>query len=190
MAKKKKILIMLTAFVMFLPAAHVIASNYGDSAIKLEGAWIAKVVSIEGQSGIYPYQWSHILSPSASGNSAGIRGSVQVAFPTLPGLDSDIVSPIIGEIVKTGANTAAFNSYWYEMAYGDFGAFINQIVVIGRDWGVSEFVGPGEAETTHHFEYYSPDADNDGDGIPDPGSTPIYTTTITTRDKRIPPPAE
>jgi hypothetical protein len=178
---KKKILIRVAAVAIFLLAAQVNASETGPGAFKLEGAWIARVVSVDGQHGEYPFQWSYVLSPSPSGNSASIHGSIDVGFPD--GLDVDFTTPIIGEIVKTGPHTAAFNSYWYEIKN-------YQIVEIGRAWGESEFVKPGMAEVTHHFEIYLSAADGDGDGLPDPGSEPILEFTATTHDRRIPSPVE
>jgi hypothetical protein len=181
---KKKILIMVAAVAIFLLAAQVTMSNAGSAVFKLEGAWIAKVVSVYGQSGEYPFQWSYVLSPSPSGNSASLHGGIDVGFPDDTEIEIDSTTPIIGEIVKTGSHTAVFNSYWYGInrIYG--------IVEIGRSWGEIEFVEPGRTEVTHHFEIYLPDADGDGDGLPDPGSEPIITFTATTHDRRIPSPVE
>ncbi len=177
---------MITALVaaaaVFVLAALIFASGRGEGSVKLEGAWVARVVSYQGNPGQYPYQWSYVLAPDPSGRSAALRGSIDVGFPQNPLLPFDFHSPFIGEITQTGPETANFNTYWYEIRNGP----INEIVAIGRSWGETRFVEPGKAESTHHFEFYLPSADTNGDGIPE--GSPIAQFTVTTVDTRIPPP--
>ncbi len=165
------------------PAAPILAADPGEGALKLEGAWVARVVNYQGKPGQYPFQWSYILAPDPSGRSATIHGSIDVGFPQNPLLPYDFYTPIIGEIVQTGPNTAVFNSHWYYIVKGQ----INQIVAIGRNFGEVEFMESGKSEGTHHIEIYLPSADTNGDGIPE--GSPITQFTVTTVDTRIPPPA-
>jgi hypothetical protein len=150
-------------------------------AVKLEGAWIAKVTAMDGvPAGTpLPFQWSYVLAPSASGRSASIHGSVDVAFPE--SVVSDFHTPIVGEMVQTGPDTVAFTSIWYHVAEG---SQVDQIVLIGMVRGEARFIGPGKAEATHHFALYLPSADADGDGLPE--GTPILTFDATSMDTRLP----
>jgi hypothetical protein len=109
-----------------------------------------------------------------------------VAFPQNPNLLYDFTSPIIGEIVLTGPQTAAFNTYFYGIRKA---APFDQIVFIGRSWGETRFTGPRELESIHHFELYLPAADTNGDGLPEDKGYLINEFVVTTRDTRIPPPA-
>lgn len=179
---KKKILIGMAAVAIFLLAAQVTMSKAGPAAIKLEGAWIARVVGDDLTPVSPPVQWSYVLAPSPSGNSASVHGSVDVAFAP-PGDQYDFITPLIGEVVKTGPRTAVSNAYYYLIKD-------NEIVLIGRALGEWKFLEPGVAKVTIHFEDYLPTQDGDGDGLPDPGQEPFATSTYTTRDRRIPSPVE
>jgi len=198
---KRKILVMVTALIMFFPAAYVIAANSGKGALKLEGAWVARVTSLDGEPGAYPFQWSYVLIPDASGKSAAVYGTANPGLPEFAVLPTDYASPIFGEIVMTGPDTTAFDSYFYGIKkvpveagnpYYDSNIYssYDQLVYIGRCWGTSVRIGPDEIEVTDNFEFYLPGADGDGDGYPDPGSTPIITSTATTLDTRVPFPIE
>ncbi len=173
-------LVVVAAVYVF--AALMFAGAAGEGAMKLEGAWIAKVVSYQDKPGLFPFQWSYVLAPDPSGRSATIHGSIDVGFPQNPLLPFDFHSPFIGEMVQTGPENAVFNTYWYEIRNGP----TNEIVAIGRSWGEAKFVEPGKAEAIHHFEFYLPSTDTNGDGIPE--GSPIAQFTVTTTDTRIPPP--
>jgi len=179
---KKKTLIMVAAVAIFLLAAQVTGSEAGSGAFKLEGAWIARVVEGDLPPDSPQVQWSYVLAPSPSGNSASLHGSVDVAFAP-PGGEYDFITPLIGEVVKTGPRTAVSNAYYYLIKD-------NEIVLIGRALGEMVFLEPGVAKVTILFEDYLPTQDGDGDGLPDPGQDPFATSTYTTRDRRIPSPVE
>lgn len=140
-------------------------------AIKLEGAWVVKVKTwtIPGVSPL-PAQWSGVLSANdPSGRSAAFHGSVDVGFPSsTPFPPGVFTTPILGEFVMTGPNTAVFNSVWYLVQIGNPG----HIVQIGTDVGTVTFTAPNKTEETDHFKFYSPAADADGDGFPDPDAPP------------------
>jgi len=168
--------VMATTMAVVL-AAQVAAYGQDQGAIKLEGAWIARVTSSPFPPG--PYQWTYILAPASSGRVAGIHGSVDVAFPG--GIPHDGTTPIIGEIRKTGPDPAAYNSIWYGLSQG-------AVVFIGRSWGTVRYFGPGRAEGQHNFEIYLPSADVDGDGLPD--GPPVAAFGVTSLDTRVPSPLD
>jgi hypothetical protein len=179
--RKKRIVI--TAFVVAAVLAvvawtGVFAQDAG--AFKLEGAWIARVTSFNG--GPWPYltQWSYVVTADPSGRRGTIHGSVDVPFPGVPG---DYVTPIIGEVIQTGPETAIDNSIWYHVLKA---SPVNQIVAIGTAKGEWRQLGPDKVETTIHFAIYEASADTNGDGIPGPGATPIAAFTVTTVDTRVP----
>jgi hypothetical protein len=163
-------------------------SGTGQGAFKFEGAWIATVTSLRGVPGPFPFQWSYVFEPDASGRTATIHGTVDVAFPPNSPLLHDFMSPLIGEAIQTDPDTAAFNVYWAAIKKASSPPYIDRIVFIGRAWGEGRSVAEGKAEMTHHFEFYLPSIDADGDGIPDEGSSPIASFLVTTQDTRISPP--
>jgi hypothetical protein len=160
-------------------AVAVLAAQlaYGQDrgAIKLEGAWIARVTSSPFPPG--PYQWTYVLARDSSGRSASIHGSLDVGFPG--GIPHDRTTPLIGEVRQTGPDTAAFNSIWYGLNQG-------AVVFIGRSWGTVRFFGTDKADVQHNFEIYLPSADVDGDGLPD--GPPAAAFGVTSLDTRVPSP--
>ena len=185
---KRKVII---AAVVVAAAAIVLATQIGASgssqgAMKLEGAWVARVISIGGQPFPFVSQWTYIFSPDASGRRATIHGTIDVGFgPSDPTVYYN--TPLIGEAVQTGPDTVVFNAYWYNVQQGEPGQ-LNQIISIGTVSGDAWYVAEGKFEITHHFEIYLPGSDADGDGIPDEGSFPVSQFTVTTQDTRIPSP--
>jgi hypothetical protein len=176
----------LAAAVAFSLVAQVGASDPGQGAPKLEGAWIARVTSLRGQPFTDVSQWTYVLSPDASGRNASIHGTIDIPFGPSQPMNVAYNTTFLDEVVQTGPDTASFNAYWYNVKQGGAGA-LNQILSIGRIWGEVMFVAPGKSEVTDHFEIYLPSADADGDGIPDEGSSPIASFLVTTQDTRIPP---
>lgn len=156
-------------------AAQAATSGQDQGAVKLEGAWIARVTSSPFPDG--PYQWTYIMAPTQSGRSASLHGTVDLSFPA--GIPHDSTTPIIGEIRQTGPDTAAFNAVWYGLNEG-------VVVFIGRSWGTARFLGRDRAEVQHNFEFYLPSADVDGDGLPDGPAAGAFSAT--SQDTRVPPP--
>jgi hypothetical protein len=179
--QKSTVLLFVFIVVLSVLVLQIGLSAPAQGAFKLEGAWVAKVTSFDGVPDEYPFQWSYILAPNASGKSAAIHASIDIGFPNSL-LPSDFSSPIIGEMVQTGPNTASFNSYWYSIKDGP----IRQIVSIGRSYGTATFLEQGVVEGEHNFQIFLPSADADGDGFPE--GMPIKEFTVTTLDTRIPSP--
>jgi hypothetical protein len=186
-----------------LPAAGVSLAWAGEKSdehgrddqhhrsFKLEGAWVARVPSIP------PLLWTYIMSPDPSGLRATLSGSIVVKVPARQWFaplfdDQEYASPMVGEMVMTGHNTAKFTSIWYGLKRVDPpNPFEEQVVNIGVSSGESRFIGPGKAEVTHHMAFYYPAADADGDGLPDPGQAPFFclptTISLDTRVGLMPP---
>ena len=180
---RKKAFLTLFVFAAVLLGLALLfgATSRTQGVFKLEGSWVARVDSFEGVPGPYPFQWSYVLAPDASGRSASIHGSIDVGFPTMdPSMAHDFSTPIIGEIVQTGPDTADFDSYWYAIRKGP----INQIVYIGRAHGTVICLEPGILQVEHNFQIYPPDADFNGDGFPEGPDVKHFM--VTTRDTRIP----
>jgi len=167
------------AFLALNPHAQSEASK--SQAMKLEGAWIAKVVG-------YPMQWAYTLTPDSSGRRAAMSGSVHVPIPPQvinPALfpDWEYNTDLVGELVMTGPDTAIFTAVWYGMKKG---VPFDQVVYIGVNSGQARFTGPGKSEGTHHLAMYAPTTDGDGDGLPDPSQNPAVCLPATTIDTRVP----
>jgi hypothetical protein len=166
------------AFIAFNPYAQ---SKPGNSqAYKLEGAWVAKVPGM-------PMQWTYTLVPDPSGRSAAMSGSIQIEIrPSVvnPALfpDWEYSSPLVGELVMTGNNTAKFTAVWYGMKKG---FPFDQVVYIGVNSGEATFTGPGKSVVTHNLGFYAPSADADGDGLPDPGQAAALCLPSMSIDTRV-----
>ena len=89
----------------WLVVTPVEAGNGANGAVKLEGAWIARGVEA-------PVQWTYVLSPDPSGRQASLHGSIDVGLGA-SSFGADYPSPLIGNLILTGPDTARFNSVWY-----------------------------------------------------------------------------
>jgi len=168
--------VLAAAAAVLFAAAPAVAVNDGSGAFKLEGAWIAKVPGA-------PFQWSYVLSPDASGRRASLHGSVDIGF--VSPIPADQGTPLIGEGVMTGRDTAKFNSMWYGISNSP----APHVAYIGVSIGEIMFVDQGKVVVTHHFYFYLPSADADGDGIPDPGAVPVIPPVVVVSiDTRVPSP--
>jgi hypothetical protein len=162
------------------------AAKSAPQSFKAEGSWIGKVPGT-------PLMWSYTMSPDPSGRSAAMSGTIQVPIgpsvlvPTLfP--DLEYISPMVGQVMMTGSDTAAFTAVWYGMKKG---FPFNQVVFIGVNSGQSRFTEPGASIHTNHIAFYAPSADADHDGLPDPGQAPALclppSISLETRVPLLPP---
>ena len=179
------LIILALIFGLSMPAM----ANPSDSAVKLEGAWVAKVVGMPGQ-------WSYVLSSDPSGKRASGHGSVDIGFNANGACfgqaefePSDSASPILISIVMTGPKTGSYYAIWYGLKdLGPDSMLTNEIVLIGVVKGELQFVAPGRVNGTHNFEIYQPTADGDGDGLPDEGAVAACMFPMSTIDTRLPAP--
>jgi hypothetical protein len=167
------------AFLLLNP--HVQSQSGEPQSIKLEGAWIATVPGT-------PMLWTYTMNPDPSGRKASISGSVQVPVPPsliVPGLFADVeyLSPMVGQIVLTGQDTANFTAVWYGLKKS---VPFDQVVYIGVTSGQLKFSGPGKAEVSHNLSYYAPSKDTDGDGLPDAGQAADLCLPAISIDKQLP----
>lgn len=162
-----------------LPAGQPTAAD--GWANKLEGAWVSKVQEV-------PLVWSFVLVPDASGRRASLHGSIDIGLAG--GFGPDVTTtPLIGELVMTGPDSARFNSVWYGRVSTPAGPLSAAIVYIGMNRGTVTFTGPGKGVSISHIAYYLPSSDADGDGYPDAGATPVAgPLTFTARNTRLPAP--
>ena len=177
------LVIVALTFGLSMPAM----ADPGNNAVKLEGAWVAKVDGLPGQ-------WSYVLSSDPSGKRASGHGSVDIGFNANHVCNgqaefeqSDTASPILISIVMTGPNTGTYYAIWYGLKdLGPDSTLTNEIVLIGVVKGQLQFVAPGEVVGTHMFEIYQPTADNNNDGFPDEVASPACVFPMSTTDKRLP----
>lgn len=154
------------------------------NSMRLEnGAWIAKVVGLPGQ-------WTYVVSADPSGRHAAGHGTIDVGFSVAQLFGTvDATTPLLIDVKMTGPRAASFNSVWYGVKKPETpGMLTMELVYIGVNRGTLNFVAPDKVEGTHNIEYYALSADGDGDGLPDPGSSPVYSIPVETVDTRLPSP--
>jgi len=181
MIKRRNLLIgtLTTLGAATLVLTQTAGTQRHQQSFKLEGAWIAKVPGT-------PLQWTYVLTPDSSGRRASLFGTLEIGVDVqgaVPGLlpDNDSNTSFAGEVVMTGPDTAVFTA----VAHSLNSIPSKHVVFSWVTSGEMRFVAPGKVESTHHISYYLPEADADGDGIPDEGVTPLLclppTTSLDTR---------
>jgi hypothetical protein len=186
LSKKKLIAVTFaTAATALLVITQAAWTGPNSEANKLEGAWIAKAVT-------GPVQASYVITPSdPSGQRATLSGLIQVRIPIevlLPGVfgESEISGDFVGEAVMTGPSTASYTVVGYgRKRLNPPTPFKEKVVLIWVDSGQIQFTESGKLQVTHCVAYYHPNADADGDGLPDPGQTPVVCLPATTLDTRV-----
>ncbi len=170
----------IVATAAILAAAPVGAGDPAWGSNKLQGAWIARVIEVPGA------QWTYVASSDPSGRRASAHGSIDVGFAGGP--EADHTSPLLVEVKMVSPTTAVFNSIWYGIQEGDFGALNAKVVYIGMNHGTIEYTGPDTAYGTHHLEFYLASQDKNNDGLPDPGEKPLPggPPTVHTLETRLP----
>jgi len=160
----------------FLMTGSNLQSGPQTQAYKLEGAWVSRVPG-------FGNQWTTIFVPTdPSGRRAAVWGSLEVPVP--PGMicegvpEFDTTSDYTGEVVMSGPRTAALRAIGYCMYKG-------QLAMIWTTSGELQFSAPGKGQTTFTLEYYTPDADTNGDGVPEGEPFCTFTCPVPTIDTRI-----
>ena len=181
--KSRLILTALAAACALLVGVSNAAAEGVPGAQKLEGAWIAKVPGTEAQ-------WSYVISSDPSGRRAIGHGSVEVGFSVdaIAG-PIDRGSPLLITYEMTGPERGVFNSIWYDIRdLASPSAYTAEVVLIGVSNGTFVSLAPNKNLVEHNFEFYLPSQDADGDGLPDPGESPVYALQVTSIDTRLPSP--
>lgn len=168
-------------------------ADKGNSAFKLEGAWVAKALP--------PFvgQWSYVVSSDPSGKRGTGHGTVDVGFRAnyvcnLHGFPtefetSDTRSPILVSMVMTAPDTIAYTAVWYGLKdLGPMSPITDSIVLIGTVSGELKVMAPNKLQGTHNFALYYPGADVDRDGFPDEDMAPECLFQLNTVDTRLPGP--
>jgi hypothetical protein len=162
------------AFLALSPHAQSDANK--RQAMQLEGTWVAKVPGM-------PAQWNYVLTPTEpSGRRASVYGVFTVPIPGFlygqpPQFKSDELSAFLGEVVLTGRNEAEGRVIWWGLKNtvpSQTYPFEKQVVVIGVDSFTVSLMASGKTQVTHRMKFYDPDADADGDGLPDSGQDPVF----------------
>ena len=179
--------VLCTISACLLLASPMAMADNAAAAHKLGGAWVARVIGAP-----VPAGWSYVIVADPSGTRASGHGSVDLGLNTAAILGypyfepTDSSSLILIESVRTGPQSAAYNSVYYGLKRLDPSSPVNtKIVYIGVVKGNLEFLGPDKAQGTHNFELYYPEQDADGDGFPDEGQTTPFKFTLYTIDTRL-----
>lgn len=167
MCNKKKLLVATVAATAaaFLVITQTAGTTGNQQSNKLEGAWTTTMPGT-------PIVGSFVLAPTdASGRRAAMSGKVTVGFPVsqaFPGAEPS--GEFMGEAVVTGPDTTSYTVIGYvtkKVVPTATSPFDTALAAIWVDSGEFKITAPGKAEGVHHIAYYSPDADTNGDGIPE-----------------------
>ncbi len=177
---KRIVIPAIVAFAALAVAGWTAAPAEDEAGLKLQGAWVARVTSVNDAPYPFVSQWTYVLAADPAGRKATLHGSIDV--PLAGGGGGDYSTPLIGEIIQTGPDTVADKTIWYTIKKA---TPVNQIVNIGVATSEGRWVGPNQIEFTSLFSIYSPAADTNGDGIPEADAVPIATLTVKTLDTRV-----
>lgn len=167
MCNKKNLL--LTTFALFGVALLIITQTAGTSGNqqvnKLEGAWAS---TMPGS----PVLASFVLAPAdPSGRRAAMSGKVAVGISVAAYFpDVEPSSLFVGEAVVTGPDTTSYTIIGYmtkKVVPTPTSPFDSVLLGMWVDSGQFTNTAPGKAEGVHHIAYYRPEADTNGDGIPE-----------------------
>lgn len=142
------------------------AANQGQPQYKLGGAFIG--TNSAGN------LWSGLQAPlDPAGRAAVLRVNLATYSAAFAGLLSafgaDVVGESVGEEVMLSRDTARYRTVGYAMKQGN----PPQVRLIAVMDGMLQFTGPDNFTVTYTIDCYLPSADGDGDGYPDPGTTPV-----------------
>ena len=168
----------LVALLTLVPTA---ASGQGQQ--KLGGSWLG----VESDGG---HRWTCIQTPL---DSAARHSALQVKFtvysPLMAGLigstGADSFSDFVGEARMIDRITAQFTMVGYALKRSQL-ALSPEFKLIFVGFGTWEFRDSEHAVLHYWVNIYPAAADADGDGMPDPDSTPVYRFPITDTSVRVP----
>jgi hypothetical protein len=150
------------------------AHNQGQGHYKVGGGWVGR--ASVGDTALA--SWTATQAPL---NPQATKAAVRVKFTSygadLAGLaaafGADSWSDLVGEDVMINGDTAQWTLVGYAQARGPNNDL--QIGAIAVAFGTFQFVDPDHAVLNTTLTVYPASADADGDGMPDPGATPVIT---------------
>ncbi len=159
------------------------ASDKSQGQYKLGGAWLG----VKSDGG---HRWTCIQTPS---DSAAKEAALLVRFiiysPQMAGLiaskGADSFSPFVGEGRMIDRTTEQFTLVGYALKQSQLG-LPPEIKLIFVAFGTFEFTDSEHAVLQYTVNVYPAATDVDGDGMPDPGSAPLYALPITDTARRVP----
>ncbi len=169
-SKKKLVAATLVALTAALLVITQTAGTTGaQPRYKLQGTWIQTIPGT-------PVLATFVFSPDPSGLRASVYGKLAVrisAAQAFPDMESS--GEFAGEGVMTGPDTARITIIGYgtkRVVPTATAPFDDQLVLIWTSTSEGKFTAPGKVEGANHISYYRPDADTNGDGIPE--GPPLY----------------
>ena len=176
---KKWAAILLAAIVLFVALLYAGADQFTDdvaaapTGCRIQGAWVS---SFAGGPWDTPLLMQETISPQdPAGNKLTYTMHMvnpDATFRIPPLSDSDYVSDLVGEAVRTGRDSYEFSliGYGVEDREGNRGRIIYIMTVSGTMSCVD-----GEHKTDEvYIAAYLADQDSDGDGYPDDNAEPFF----------------
>ena len=165
-----------------LVAGALCVTGLGQKNYRLGGGWVG---------GNPTYTWSVLFAPSdPAGQTAAARPILKYFNDTFGGLLSsfgaDNLSDATGEVKMISTDTARWTLISYMQVTpkqpGDL--LQNKAIVVSH--GTWKFTSENTAVLNYVLDVYLPSADADGDGYPDPGTTPLLSIPTVDNAKRVP----
>jgi len=158
-------------------------SGQGQGQYKTGGAWIG----IKSDGG---HRWTCIQAPlDSAARHATLHVNFTVYSPQMAGLigsaGADAFSDFVGETRMLDRTTAQFTLVGYALKRSQLGV-APEIKLIFVGFGTWEFQDPEHAVLHYWVNVYPAATDADGDGMPDPGATPMFRFPITDNALRVP----
>jgi hypothetical protein len=168
---------------MALAAGTLCVTGFGTKYYRLGGAWIG------GHPG---FTWSAIQAQmDPLGQTCADRAILKNFDNQFAGLlaafGADNLSDAVGEARMISPDTARWTLLAYAVAtpHAPGELLQNQAIVLYS--GTWKFTSDNTAVLNYSVNVYLPSADADGDGLPDPGATPVLTLSgFTDNAKRVP----
>lgn len=170
MQSKRPLLVRAAGAVLvgLLTLALTAASAQSQGQSKLGGAWLG----IKSDGG---HRWTCIVAPlDSAAREAALHVKFTIHSPQMAGLlanfGADSFSDFVGESRMINRTTAKFTLVGYALKQGNPPAI--KLIYVG--FGTWEFTNATHAVLQYWINVYPAEADADGDGMPDPGSAPMF----------------
>jgi hypothetical protein len=157
-------------------------TGFGQKSYRLNGGWVG---------GNPSYTWSVLFAPSdPTGQTAAARPILKYFNNQFAGLlaafGADNLSDATGEAKMVSLDTAQWTliSYMQVTPHQPGDLLQNMAIVVSH--GTWKFTSDNTAVLNYTLDIYPPSADADGDGFPDPGTTPVLSVPTIDNAKRVP----